>query len=281
MRKELTVGELDAFNRDGVIVLRQAVEPQWVERLGQVVTDLLAQPSEWANDANPGALENRMFTDRYQWRTNAEIRAYLYESGVARLAAQAMRSTTARFYFDHILVKEPHTESATPWHQDAPYWPFLGKQICSIWLALTDATVEQSAMEFVRGSHADGKYYLPEVFGDRDDHPNDWARFAEGEPVPPIEDNRQDYDIVGWDMQAGDAVLFSAWVLHGAPGNSSATQRRAALSTRWLGDDVVWHPHPGADPTVTQEDVNLQPGDRADDDEVFPVVWPPSALAGQ
>ncbi len=100
-----------------------------------------------------------------------------------------------------------------------------------------------------------------------------WLNAAQGEPVPPIQDNRADYDIVGWDMKAGDAVLFSAWLLHWAPGNSSATRRRAAISTRWLGDDAKWDPRPGTDPTVTQDDVSVAPGEPARDDEVFPVVW--------
>ncbi len=277
MNKQLSSNEIDTFAEEGVILIQQAVDAEWVQRLNAVADAQLANPSRWANDANPGAATNRLFTDRYQWRENAEIRSYLSDSGVAGLAAQAMNSSTARFYFDHLLVKEPQTTTETPWHQDAPYWPFLGKQICSIWLALTDVTIEQSAMEFVRGSHADGKYYLPELFGDREDHPNEWLRDAEGEPVPAIEDHRDDYDIIGWDMKAGDAVLFSAWILHWAPGNASSDHRRAALSTRWLGDDVVWNPHPGADPTVTQDDVSLKPGDPARDDDVFPVVWPREA----
>jgi len=240
----------------------------------KVIDAQLAAPSRWVNDANPNATRNRLFTDRYLWRENPEIQKFIFESGVAALAGQAMQSSMARFYFDHLLVKEPETTAPTPWHQDAPYWPFKGRQICSIWLALTDSTVEQSALEFVRGSHADQHYYMPQQFGKRDNHPSSWQlKGIEGEPVPPIEENRSAYDIVGWDMKAGDAVLFSAWVLHGARGNSSSQQRRAAISTRWLGDDVIWYPHPGSDPTVTQADVAIQPGESACDDDRFPVGW--------
>lgn len=274
MHKILTPEDIAEYGRNGVICIRNAVDPKWVERLLKVVDTQLAAPSRWVNDANPAASRNRLFTDRYMWRENADIRAFVFESGLAGLAGQAMQSAVTRFYFDHLLVKEPETVAPTPWHQDAPYWPFKGRQICSIWLALTDSTIEQSALEFVRGSQAEQKYYMPEQFGARKNHPNNWQlEGIEGEPVPPIENDRSAYDIVGWDMRAGDAVLFSAWVLHGARGNSSSQHRRAALSTRWLGDDVTWYPHPGSDPTVTQADVSIQPGAPAHDDDRFPVVY--------
>ena len=53
----------------------------------------------------------------------------------------------------------------------------------------------------------------------------------------------------------------------------SGCARLAALSTRWLGDDAIWHPHAGADRTVTQEQVAVNPGDTPVDDSVFPCVW--------
>ena len=272
--RNLNDGEIKTFERDGVIPVRNAVDPQWVARMLAVIDQQLDNPGQWANDGNAGDSNNRMFTDRYLWQEKAEIRAYVEESGVARLAAQATRSEQVRFYFDHLLVKEPGTATPTPWHQDIPYWPFLGRQICSVWLALTDATVQSSAMEFVRGSHADGKYYMPEVFGDRENHPSSWQREGSGDRVPAIEDDRDEYDIIGWDVSAGDAVLFSAWTLHWAPGNGSTNERRAAISTRWLGDDASWFPHQGADPTVTQDHVSLVPGEPVNDDAVFPIVWP-------
>lgn len=273
MPRDLAREEVRAYQRDGVIRVEQAVEREWVHRLLGVVDRQLAKPGRWAVEGGAES-RGRSFHDRYLWREDADIRAYIFESGVARLAAQAMQSSAARFYFDHTLVKEPGTATPTPWHQDAPYWPFQGRQICSVWLALTDVTVAESAMEFVRGSHATGKYYLPTSFSEKGKTQSAWLESAKGEPVPPIQDNRADFDIVGWDMKAGDAVLFSAWLLHWAPGNSSTTRRRAAVSTRWLGDDAVWDPRPGTDPTVTQADVSVAPGEPARDDKVFPVVWP-------
>jgi ectoine hydroxylase-related dioxygenase (phytanoyl-CoA dioxygenase family) len=75
---------------------------------------------------------------------------------------------------------------------------------------------------------------------------------------------------VGFDVEPGDAIVFSAWTLHGARGNAG-DKWRVALSTRWLGDDAIWSPHPGFDPTVRQEDVSIAPGDHPADDDRFPL----------
>ena len=271
--RDLTTDEIERFRDDGVALVRDAVDPAWIDRLNAVVETQLAAPSRWVNDGNPGADKGRFFTDRYLWRDNKEINAFVFEGGMAKLAAQATGSSAMRFYFDHLLVKAPGTDVPTPWHQDIPYWPFMGRQICSVWLALSDCDASSSGLEFIRGSHADKTIYKPEVFGKRENHPSAWQGDGEGKPVPEIEADRDAFDIVSYETRAGDALIFSAWTLHGAPGNSSSDIRRAAISTRWLGDDAVWYPHPGTDPTVSEDDVDLASGDPAHDDDRFPAVW--------
>ena len=45
-----------------------------------------------------------------------------------------------------------------------------------------------------------------------------------------------------------------------------------ALSTRWLGDDAVWYPHPGCDPIVSDDDTTSVPGEYPADEHKFPLV---------
>ena len=272
-QRKLSKEEVVSFRTNGVVKVSEAVDSSWIPELLTVADAQLTKPSKWVNDVNAGASENRLFTDRYLWRHNDVIHRFVHDSGCARLAAQAMGSNSARFYFDHLLIKKVNTPTITPWHQDAPYWPFRGKQIASIWLALTPVTVEGSGMEFIRGSHLDDVYYLPEVFGGADNKSGQWASEQQGVAVPDIDANREEYDIVSFDMAPGDALIFSAWILHGARGNSSLTQDRVALSTRWLGDDVLWDPREGVDPTVDPAQVLVDPGTPPRDNSFFPEIF--------
>ncbi len=261
-----------AFERDGVVKIPGAVDGDWVARILEDAQAALDDPGPWITDTNPGASTDRLFTTRYRWQHAPLIRDFVFSSPIAGMAASLTGSTGMRFYFDHLLVKEPFTSAPTPWHQDIGYWPFLGRQIISAWVAATASRVSHSSLEFVKGSHRWDAYYAPESF----DGEGGWTDDFKGEPMPDIEAVRHrgdcPYEIVGFDVEPGDAIFFSAWIVHGAPANVGR-DRRVALSTRWLGDDAVWHPHPGCDPTVTEGDTTAVPGEYPADDERFPLVY--------
>ena len=261
-----------AFERDGVVKIPGALDGEWVGRILEDAQTQLDDPGPWVTDTNPGAAQDRLFTTRYRWQHAPVIRDFVFSSPVAAMAASLTGSERMRFYFDHLLVKEPLTSAPTPWHQDIPYWPFLGKQIVSAWVAATSSRVSHSSLEFVRGSHRWDAYYAPTSF----DGQGGWTEDFNGDPMPNIEEARArsdcPYEIVGFDVEPGDAIFFSAWIIHGSPANESR-ERRVALSTRWLGDDATWYPHPGCDPTVTQDDTSAVPGAYPADDERFPLVY--------
>ena len=71
--------------------------------------------------------------------------------------------TTARFFHEHVLVKEPRTESRTPWHHDLPYYCIDGTQCVSFWTAL-DPVPRAICLELVVGSHRWGKSFMPRKF---------------------------------------------------------------------------------------------------------------------
>lgn len=270
--RDLTRDEIEAFAVEGTTLVRSVVGVDWLSRLRELAEALVARPGKWVSDTGelPGA-GGRALDDRYLWRENPVVREFVFESGIAALVGQAMGSREVRFYFDHWLVKEPGNQTQTPWHQDVSYWPFDGAQIASAWLPLTPVDASSSTLELVKGSHLWGTRFRPERFVPSDEG-SGWIARAEGETLPDIESRRASYEIATPAMSPGDVLIFSAWTVHASTPNRSK-RRRAAVSTRWLGDDARWQPHEAADPTVTQKDVSIQPGELARDDERFPLVW--------
>lgn len=90
---------------------------------------------------------------RFLWTRHPVAEQYVTRSGAAALAARAMCSSTANHLYDQLLVKEPGTVAATPWHNDTSYWHLSGSMICSIWLAM-DIVPKETGVSYVRGSHA-------------------------------------------------------------------------------------------------------------------------------
>ena len=128
-----------AFESDGVVKVPGAVGGEWIDRILEDAQRELDAPGPWVTDTNPGGTQDRLFTTRYRWQHQPVIGDFVLLSPIAAMAAALTGSSTMRFYFDHLLVKEPHTAAPTPWHQDIPYWPFLGKQIVSAWVSASRA----------------------------------------------------------------------------------------------------------------------------------------------
>lgn len=267
--RDLTDAEVAAYQRDGVAHVPGCVDPAWLPRLTELVEATLRDPGPNAGDSNPGQATDRTFSDRHLWPHHDGFRAFAFDGGMGRIAGQAMGAARTRLYFDHIFVKEPGTSQGTPWHQDLPYWPFTGRQICTVWLTLQDVDAHNGGLRFVRGSHVGGKWYRPTSLSSK----AEWIGSSDQEPIPDFDAEPDRYRFQSFDLRAGDALVFSAAIVHGSHPNTTAARRRLALATRWLGDDARWDPRPGTDPIVGPEDVSLAAGDLAKDDDCFPVVW--------
>ncbi|MEQ5802261.1 phytanoyl-CoA dioxygenase family protein [Halomonas sp. H10-9-1] len=232
----VTAEIVEAFARDGAVVIRGLFNADWIAELTAGIEDNLAHPSPRAKVASRPDDPGWFFEDFSNWQHNPAYRRFIFDSGVGEVAARLMDSREARLYHDHLLVKEPGTRQRTPWHQDQPYYNVEGHQNVSMWLPV-DPVSRADSLEFVAGSHR-GPWLMPRTFMD---HQAKW--FPEGslEELPDIEARRDAYPILGWALEPGDAVFFNMLTLHAAAG-VSGTHRRRAFSLRFLGDDMVHAP---------------------------------------
>ncbi|MEM9436494.1 MAG: phytanoyl-CoA dioxygenase family protein [Pseudomonadota bacterium] len=233
----LTEKAIEAYQRDGAVMV-PGVFRDWVELMAEAVAANMEVPGPYASEN--AVTEGRFFDDYCNWQRLPAMERVVRESPAAELAAQAMRSETAQFFHDHVLVKEGGTPKATPWHQDGPYYFVEGLQTVSMWIPLDP--VREASLRLIAGSHKWNKPVRPVSWADDSDFyegDHDWM------PVPdPDSDATLGHKLLEWPMEPGDVVLFDYRTVHGARGNLG-TGRRRALSLRWVGDDARYVERPG------------------------------------
>lgn len=255
------------YREDGAVVLRRLLDAATVERLRSAVRTVLGSLSAHGNEyARPGEARfaQDMFMARRADEAGAVFRDLVFHSPLAEAAGRLMGARRVRFFYDQMFVKEPGAAAPTPWHQDLPYWPLRGEQICGLWCALDPVDADSGAVQYVRGSHRSGRWYRPRHFGGDAGYDG-----AAGEAMPDIDATVAPEDCLSWTLAPGDAIAFHGLVIHGAGGNHHAQRRRRAVSLRWMGDDAVFDDRPGTYPFEVGRQVPGQPlsGER------YPVVW--------
>ena len=259
----LSQTQIDDFARDGAVLLKGAFT-EFVEGARDAIEQNMKSPSWRERTYHPDDGSQAFFQDYVVWNQFDGYRNLVTNSPMAEMAAQLMQSKTARIFHDHILVKEPGNSIVTPWHQDQPYYLCEGEQCVSFWVPLDDVPRERT-IEYVKGSHQWGKTFKPQRFDGTDLYEND-----NRDSVPDMNTARDEFDILGWDMKAGDAVAFHFRTLHGAPANHSPARRRV-ISLRWVGDDALFADRKG--PTSPAfPDLDFQAGQPFEADE-FPIIY--------
>jgi ectoine hydroxylase-related dioxygenase (phytanoyl-CoA dioxygenase family) len=257
----------DTYAEAGAVCLR-GIFTDWVELLRAGVERNHDQPGPYFSENVIDGDTGRFWDDYCNWQRIPEFNRFIKESNAAQLAAQIMRSQTAQFFHDHVLVKEPNTPKPTPWHQDAPYYFAGGTQTVSFWLPL-DPVSKNETLRLVAGSNHWSKLVLPVKW--LDDAEFYGARNDEYMTLPELDDPASTETILEWEMQPGDAILFDFRTVHGARGNLQ-NQRRRAFSMRWVGDDGHYIERPGrtSPPFPGHE---MSDGQKLREDW-FPVLWP-------
>lgn len=261
---EIRDEQVEAFDRDGVVLLPGLLADR-VNDLAGAVAENMAAPSRFERTYRPADGTAPFFQDFCNWQRIPGYRDAVLNSDMAEAAARLMRSKTALFFHDHVLVKEPGSSMPTPWHQDQPYYLVEGQKSVSFWVPL-DPVPAEIALEYVAGSHKWGKDFRPERFDGTSLYAGD-----ESERVPDMATRKGEFEIRSWPMQPGDVVAFDFRTLHGAPANTT-TNRRRAISFRWVGDGATFVKRNGRT-SPPFPDLEFEDGAPFAAPE-FPQVWP-------
>ncbi len=112
---------------------------------------------------------------------------------------------------------------ATPWHQDACYWPIEPLETCTVWIAIDEATEENGCLQVIPGSHKKRKFFAHR----RDNNEKLVLNLALDVPEAEFGVPRN------VTLKPGMLSIHDAFIIHGANANNSG-KRRSGLVFRYM-----------------------------------------------
>lgn len=223
-----------ALEDDGVVNLKGALTPEAFRKVESAVEWSLANPSPTAVKFYPDE-PAKFFEDR-----GANHAGLVREIGLDTMVGALWGEDQFWYMGEQLFLKEGGASRRTPWHQDTSYLRMMGSQLIACWISL-DPLPKEHCLEFVRGSHK-GTLYNGSSFAAHDDTAPLYKN-SRLPRLPDIQANRGDFDILSWDVDPGDIIIFHLGVLHGGAGTAPGLRRRT-ISMRFMGPNVVFDGRP-------------------------------------
>jgi ectoine hydroxylase-related dioxygenase (phytanoyl-CoA dioxygenase family) len=251
--------QVEELRTNGVVLLPRLFSERVID-FRSAIEIALRRPTPLARDFARNE-QGSFYSDMYLSAWFPEFRRLL-SPRIGEVAARFLDSRKIFLFNDEILIKSPNTERETPWHHDMSYWPLSGSKVCSLWIALDSIDKRNGGMELLRGSHRWTTNFHPRDFDTGDD------RITSSDEVSVQTAVIDPRDVVSFEVEPGDALVFHARTLHRAFGNRHPDSPRRALVYRLVGDDVTYSPRRGTIPLIWAPD--LAPGELFRDTELFP-----------
>ncbi len=211
----------DQFDRNGYVAIADLLSPEEVKHYQEIYEAFVSGRIDVGShrsdlgahaDARRPGVEN---VTQIMWPSHHLLE--LHDEVLHRRCldvARRLLGPEAAFDFDMLIEKAPQTDTPTPWHQDAAYWPDLpDKRAASFWVALDVATRDNGCMWFVPGSHL--KPMRPHR--------------PAGRGGGALECDASEAEGVAVELRPGSCTVHHGHTLHYSRGNSTRIRRRAFI----------------------------------------------------
>lgn len=259
----LSEAQISQYRKDGHIYLPSILQKDEVAPYAQAIRDSAAEFAKNLAPLDKRDTYGKAFIQHMNlWLRGEEFKRYTLAKRFAKVAADLMGVAGVRIYHDQALFKEPGG-GYTPWHQDQQYWPLDGVKAVTMWMPLVDLDPTMGTLIFASGSHEIGYLGSLNISDESEQKIHDII----AEKGYTVTEPRM--------MSAGDATFHDGWVFHGAPGNSSTTTMREAMTVIFFEDGAkISHPDsPQRENDMKTWFPGLQAGDLAAS-EINPIAYP-------
>jgi len=125
------------------------------------------------------------------------------------------------------FVKEPRTTSFVSWHQDSTYWGLNRPDVATAWVALSESTRDNGAMEVIPGTHLLSQIPHKDTFS-KDN------MLSRGQEIAVEVDAGK---AVMLELKPGEMSLHHVLLVHGSAPNPSP-RRRIGFAARYIPTSV-------------------------------------------
>lgn len=265
MRTTITQAQIDHYQENGFVVIKNFLSPRELETWRAAVDDAIGRRGQQRvlgheEKLNEDAYYNNVFIQRVNlWMDNEPIRQLMLDKRLGKVAATLAGVEGIRIWHDQALIKQPWA-NPTGWHLDNPYWSFSSRDAITIWVALDDVTLENGCMWFIPGTHKTATFDNANIgpnMGDLFKVYPDWKK-QKAVPIP---------------MKAGSCSFHNGIVAHGAGANMTPGWRRA-MTCAYMPDGSTFN---GKQNILRKEQMaQLSLGDVLTDDNQTPLIYHPT-----
>ncbi len=271
MKTEVTQQQIDAYQRDGFLIIEDFISEAEVEEILAAVEESVAQMGKQkvAGDGNEDLAEGDSFYDRVflqrlnLWRINDTIKRYFLNPNLGKMLAKLAGVEGIHVWDDQTLQKAPWA-NPTAWRLDNPYSSFHSRDALSIWVALDGATIQNGCMYYLPGTHKTANFDNVDIDENVGTLFDVYLEWCEIEPVMA-------------EMKRGWAGVHNGPTAHGAGPNMTPRPRRA-MTCAYMPQGAKFN---GQQNILPKEFIDsLKIGDPLVNEKLLPLIWSKSRAAG-
>lgn len=256
---------LAALRTDGVVLQRQAWNPQWIDAIRYQYED---QETYALSEYYPKDSPILVYWTHVQGQRKKMVKlsSVPFLSSLAMQVAWHLRGMAEgelRLLETIVFNKPPKTSNVLRWHQDVSYFPFNPNNQLAVWIPFDVVTKESGAMVYALGTH------LMDLRASTDLHS---GKVFHGEKRNPIPDNPEELGIETrcYEMEPGDMLIHDGRTWHMSGPNITTDRHRRGLSLRFLVGETRYAPQAGSAAAFIKQ-LDVEPGDVIDG-PAFPVL---------
>ena len=221
---EITTAQIEQFERDGFIKLRDVFDADTLRRYGRAITQKTMELNTQTVPMEERSTYDKAFLQVMNlWEHGGAPKEFVFGRKLARIAAALLRVNGVRLYHDQSLYKEPGG-GITPAHADQYYWPLSSDRTVTAWVPLQAVPQRMGPLAFFAGSQG---VEFGRDLGISDESEREITRAM----------SEHGFHVVDEPFDVGEVSFHLGWTFHRAGANQSGDPR-SVMTMIYMDQDM-------------------------------------------